>query len=190
MGAMSPLYSSLNAWKTFTSSYMSDSSMSLPPGMPSVLEIISVLLWTRLYSVSRVSISAGGRKLRTWMWPRDFFADGLSLTSSRLDRRVHATVDATDALHETDRVPVDVVVDEQGAVLEVHALAQDVGGDEDAQRRELLAVLGRHLVVEGREALDHRVAVVAAACRRSGRRRPGRPRRAAPRGSGRCRRTR
>ena len=48
MGAMSPVYSSLKAWKTFTSSYMSDSSMSLPPGMPRVLEIIRVLLCTRL----------------------------------------------------------------------------------------------------------------------------------------------
>ena len=47
-GPMSPLYSSLNAWKTLTSSSMSDSSMSLPPGMPRVLEIMSILFCTRL----------------------------------------------------------------------------------------------------------------------------------------------
>ena len=73
------------------------------------------------------------------MWPRDFLADGFSLTSSVSIVRVHPAVDATDALHQTHRVPVHVVVDEQRAVLEVHTFAEDVGGDEDAQRRELLA---------------------------------------------------
>ena len=39
-----------------------------------------------------------------------------------LDVGVEAAIDSTDALHEPDRVPVDVVVDEPGGVLEVQTL--------------------------------------------------------------------
>ncbi len=49
-----------------------------------------------------------------------------------LDLRVHAAIDAADALHQPHRVPVQVVVDDAGRVLKVQAFGQHVGGDQDA----------------------------------------------------------
>jgi hypothetical protein len=55
-------------------------------------------------------------------------------------------VHTADALDETDGVPVQVVVDDVVGVLKIEALAEDVGGDQDAQllvpraRAELVVV--------------------------------------------------
>ena len=57
---------------------------------------------------------------------------------SLLDLRVHAAIDTADALHEPHRVPVHVVVDQPGGVLEVQAFGQDIGGDQDADLRRAL----------------------------------------------------
>ena len=48
------------------------------------------------------------------------------------DLRVHAPINTADALHQTHGVPVDVVVDEAGAILEVEPLGEHIGGDQDA----------------------------------------------------------
>ena len=61
-----------------------------------------------------------------------------------LVRRADA-VDAAEALDDADRVPVDVVVDEVVAVLEVLALADAVGGDEQVELAFVGEVLGPFL---------------------------------------------
>ena len=48
-----------------------------------------------------------------------------------LDRRVHATIDAADALHEANRVPVQVIVDKASRVLKVQSFGEHIGGNEN-----------------------------------------------------------
>jgi polar amino acid transport system substrate-binding protein len=62
---------------------------------------------------------------------------------------IHPAVDAADALHEADRVPVDVVVDHLRGVLEVEAFRKDVCTDKYAD-----------LLVAGRRKFGRRLAVV------------------------------
>ena len=109
-----------------------------------------------------------------------------------LDLRIHAPVHAADALHQTHRVPVDVVVDHPRCVLEVQALGQDVCGNEDADLRAAFLRKRRRgeAVVVGREALDDVGAVTPGRRCRPGRHRRYRPGRVGASGSGRCRRTR
>ena len=63
-----------------------------------------------------------------------------SARSSPVGSRVEAsdTVDSPETLDDTNRVPVDVVVDEVVAILKVLALGDAVGGDQDVD----LAILG------------------------------------------------
>ena len=87
---------------------------------------------------------------------REAAASGWSATSRFSDCGIHAPVHPADALHEADRVPVDVVVGHPRGVLKVETLGEDIGGDQDT---DLLAALlgefrGREAVVVGREALD------------------------------------
>jgi hypothetical protein len=63
------------------------------------------------------SSSMLGQKLMSWM--------------RSLERA--ETVDATETLDDAHRIPVDVVVDDGVAVLEVLALADAVGGDEQIE---------------------------------------------------------
>ena len=71
-------------------------------------------------------------------------------------------VDAASALDESDDGPGQIVVDDDGAVLEVLALAEDVGCDEDAQ-----LLVGSHAcappVADGAEPLRHEGGVCGAA---------------------------
>ena len=79
-----------------------------------------------------------------------------------LDARVQAAVHAADPLHEADRVPVQVVVDEPGGVLKVEAFGEHVGGNQDARLSLACggqAGAGRAVVVGGEGADD--VAAVA-----------------------------
>ena len=83
----------------------------------------------------------------------------------QLDTGVFAadTVDPAKPLDDAHRVPVDVIVDEVVTVLQVLALADAVGGDEDVQRtgiagHQVLFVLG-----DGRKAGQHGVQVAAQA---------------------------
>ena len=101
--------------------------------------------------------SSGGRKFQKLTLPRDCGDLGMVGDQALLDLRVHAPVHAADALHQAHRVPVDVVVDHPGGVLEVQALGQDVGGDQDPDFGAILLgqCRGGHAVVVGREALDH-----------------------------------
>ena len=48
------------------------------------------------------------------------------------DLRLADAVDAAEALFEAVRIPRQVVVDHQVGVLEVHAFAGGIGGDQDA----------------------------------------------------------
>ena len=82
--------------------------------------------------------SSGGRKFQKLTLPRD---DGdLRVVGDEplLDLRVHAPVHTADALHQADRVPVDVVVDHPRGVLKVQTFGEDVGGDQDADLRAAL----------------------------------------------------
>ena len=49
---------------------------------------------------------------------------------SFLGIRIQSTIDTANALHQPDRVPVDVVVDEVRCILQVEALREHVGRDE------------------------------------------------------------
>ena len=73
-----------------------------------------------------------------------------------LNRGIHAAVHAADALHEAHRVPVQVVIDQPRRVLEVQALGQHVGRNQDADF--VLACGGEfgagRAVVVGCEAAD------------------------------------
>src|SRR5690606_14681220 len=59
----------------------------------------------------------------------------------------------TNALHEAHRVPVEVVVDQPGSVLEVETFGQHVGRDENADFLVAQGSAGA-LVVVGRKPLD------------------------------------
>ena len=72
---------------------------------------------TRCSRLMYSSSSMFGQKFTSWM-----------LLVGRAD-----PVDAAEALDDADRVPVDVVVDEVVAVLEVLALGDAVGGDEQIE---------------------------------------------------------
>ena len=79
-----------------------------------------------------------------------------------LDALVHGAdaVDPAEALDDADRVPVDVEVDDRVAVLEVLALADAVGGDEQIDLAFLGQVLGTFLGA-GREGRDDAGEVLA-----------------------------
>src|SRR5579863_5121741 len=73
-----------------------------------------------------------------------------------LDIRVHAPVNAADALHQAHGVPVDVVVDHPRGILQVQAFGENVGRDQHADLRTApFGEFGRRgAVVIGRETLD------------------------------------
>ena len=82
------------------------------------------------------------------------------------DFRVQTAIDTTDALHEPNGVPVQVVVDHPRRVLEVQTFGQHVGGDEDADFR--FSVVGKFgaggsVVVRGESPDDIATALLAAA---------------------------
>ena len=82
----------------------------------------------------------------------------------RFDFGVEAAVHATDALHQPHRVPVQVIVDDAGGVLQVEALGEHIGRDEDAGLGDTLGGQFRTaaLVVVGRKGADDVAAVAFA----------------------------
>ena len=86
-------------------------------------------------------------------------------------------VDAAEALDDADRIPVDVVVDERVAVLEVLALGNAVGGDEQVDFAFVRQVLGPLLGArrEGCEDGGEVLAQIRAAWSGCGRRRSPEP---------------
>ncbi len=81
------------------------------------------------------------------------------------DFGIEAAVHAADALHQAHRVPVQVVVDDAGGVLQVEPLGEYVSRDKDTDLR--LALTGQFsaaaLVVVGRKGADAGAAVSALA---------------------------
>ena len=68
--------------------------------------------------------------------PKDDFAAGalemgLGLAELFFDGGIEAAVDSANALHETDRIPVEIEVDEAVGVLEIETFGKNIGGDEN-----------------------------------------------------------
>ena len=83
---------------------------------------------------------------------------------ARFDVGIHPAVHAANALHEAHRVPVQVVIDEPGSVLEIQPFGEHVGRQEDVDFFFAVRLdgLGIGAVVVGREAADHVAALVLA----------------------------
>ena len=90
---------------------------------------------------------------------------GQKLTSWICVVRRADAVDAAEALDDADGVPVDVVVDEPVAVLEVLALGDAVGGDQEVELALVGEVLGP-LLRAGREGGEDGGEVLAEARQR------------------------